>query len=120
MRILHIEDDTFKHHSIKRVLEGCGKMEIVWVNNLEDGLAQIANEFDLIITDMWYPVKPGAPETESGSLLIQTAKEQQWNIPIILCSSVRYRIPEIYGTIYYSDKEDWESELRSMIQRIGK
>ena len=56
MRVLNIEDDTFKHNDICKALSGCGIKEVEWSNNLADGWKQIKNSidsnnpYDLIIT----------------------------------------------------------------------
>ena len=65
MRVLNIEDDTFKHNDICKALSGCGIKDVEWSNNLVDGWKQIKNSmdsnnpYDLIITDMYYPDEPG-------------------------------------------------------------
>ena len=64
MRVLNIEDDTFKHNDICKALSGCGIKDVEWSNNLADGWKQIKNSmdsnnpYDLIITDMYYPDEP--------------------------------------------------------------
>ena len=61
MRVLNIEDDTFKHNDICKALSECGIKDVEWSNNLADGWKQIKNSmdsnnpYDLIITDMYYP-----------------------------------------------------------------
>ena len=78
MRVLNIEDDTFKHHDICKALSGCGIKEVEWSNNLADGWKQIKNSidsnnpYDLIITDMYYPDEPGGREEQSGDVLIDS------------------------------------------------
>ena len=65
MRVLNIEDDTFKHNDICKALSGCGIKDVEWSNNLADGWKEIKNSidsnnpYDLIITDMYYPGEPG-------------------------------------------------------------
>ena len=67
---------------------------------------------------MWYPEYSGGQEAESGEKLINTVKENRWNIPIILCSSVNYRFPEILGSVHYSENEDWENILIQLVKQI--
>ena len=38
MRVLNIEDDTFKHNDICKALSGCGIKDVEWSNNLADGI----------------------------------------------------------------------------------
>lgn len=124
MRILHIEDNAIKHSSIVRVIKECTQCEIDWERYLIDGKKKIAasiesgNPYDLIISDMWYPQMSGEKEVESGKFLIEYIREKQYNIPIIICSSVIYKIPGIYGTVYYSEKEDWELQLSCLIKNL--
>lgn len=125
MYILNLEDNIYKHYDICKALRngGLGKIDIECVGNLEDGIRRIkeqidlAKPYDLIITDMWYPERPGEKDTESGEILIKKVKDNGWDIPIILCSSVMYRYKEILGSVHYSEKEDWENELTEMIKR---
>ena len=124
MHVLNIEDDAIKHRDICRVLENCGITEIDWAKNLEDGIARLqqpdnqSKSYDLIITDMFYPLAPGGRETEAGEILIKKVKQMNLNIPIILCSSINYRIPEILGTVHYMNHVDWENDLRELINKI--
>ena len=46
MRVLNIEDDTFKHNDICKALSGCGIKDVEWSNNLADGWKQIKNSMD--------------------------------------------------------------------------
>lgn len=119
MFILNIEDDIYKHHDICTALKrgGFSSLQIDCEENLEGGMNRIKKQiesgkpYDLIITDMWYPECPGGMEKESGVKLIHAAKENRWDIPIILCSSVCYRTSCILGCVHYSENEDWESEI---------
>ena len=90
MRVLNIEDDTFKHNDICKALSGCGIKDVEWSNNLADGWKQIKNSidsnnpYDLIITDMYYPGEPGGRE------------EQNHNT----CNSLLQRESQIPGNIW--------------------
>ena len=75
-------------------------------------------DYDLVITDMYYPLEPGGSEEEAGKILISKMKEMQLNIPIIVCSSARYRIEEILGAVLYSEKSDWERQLQEMVRSL--
>ena len=122
MRILNIEDDAIKHNDICKVIKSCGSMKIDWARNLESGVDKIregiqgGTPYDLVITDMWYPREPGGEDQESGAALIQLIQQEKWELPVILCSSVRYRIPGILGAIHYSKNENWEDELKKLIK----
>lgn len=126
MYILNLEDNIFKHNDICKVIKRgpFNDVKIDCIGNLKDGIRKIedmikqGNPYDLIITDMWYPEKPGGDDSDSGKILIQKAQDHGWKIPIILCSSVRYCFPEITGSIYYSKNEDWETKLINLIKGI--
>ncbi len=122
MRVIHFEDDSMKHSKIARELQSCGIQEIEWVRTLNDGIHKLTledNTYDLIISDMWFPKESGTPDEESGHELITFAKKHELNIPIIICSSIQYRIPDILGAIHYSDKSNWEQELRELVNQIN-
>lgn len=124
MKVLNIEDNAFKHNDICKVLKKCGITEIDWARNLEDGVKRIETQiekdvpYDVVITDMWYPAYPGGADAASGEELIRLSKEKGWNLGIILCSSVHYRINGILGSVHYSERSDWESEIVALINRM--
>ena len=123
MRVLNLEDDVAKHNNICKVLKRNGFIRIDWAKNLEDGMELIKSSIDssdpymLVVTDMYYPLVKGGKEEQAGEILINRIKKMHIDIPIIVCSSVRYRIPDILGTVYYSEKIDWEDELRGLIKK---
>lgn len=122
MRILNIEDTATKHADITRALRQSGITDVDWAKNLEDGLAVLkdpAVKYDLVITDMYYPIEPGGYETEAGMVLIEKMRDMQLSIPIIVCSSARLRIFGILGTVYYAPGADWESELKGLLESLG-
>lgn len=126
MFVLNIEDDVFKHHNICKALRDGGfkDLHIECKGNLNDGIEiieennKIGKPYDLIITDMWYPESSGGREAESGEKLIKIAKDNGWNIPIILCSSVNYNYPGILGSVHYSENEDWENKMIHLVRKI--
>lgn len=118
MNILNLEDDIIKHNAIKKVILSCVNAKIDNARNLEDGLDLLKNnEYDLIITDMWYPLRKGEKDSESGEKLVRLIKEENLNIPIIICSSIQYRF-NTYGCIKYSEHTNWEDELRNLINAL--
>lgn len=124
MPILNIEDDVIKHSKIARVLEDCRVQEADWAKNLEEAVhlteeaAVRGIPYDLVITDMYYPLTQGGEETEAGLQFIERMREKEPDLPIVLCSSVRYRMPEIFGTVYYSEHADWECELHKLLESL--
>lgn len=126
MRVINFEDDPIKHRAIRDVLESCRITDIDSVRNLEDGVAMYkeaintGNPYDLIISDMSYPAMKGGYEEQSGEKLLEIAASENWNTPIIICSSLNYNLPEAYGSLYYSENEDWEGKLRGYIDGLRK
>lgn len=120
MKVLNVEDTAIKHANIRKVLNQSGITEIDWAKNLADGIAllQRPKVYDLVITDMYYPLESGGSEEEAGKILIGKMKEMQLNIPIIVCSSARYRIEEILGAVLYSEKNDWERQLQELVRSL--
>lgn len=122
--LLNIEDDTFKHNDICKALSGCGIKDVEWSNNLADGWKQIKNSidsnnpYDLIITDMYYPDEPGGREEQSGDVLIDRVIKNKITIPVILCSSVNLKYPEIYGCVYYSRERNWEADMQTLVNSL--
>lgn len=122
MKILNIEDTATKHADITRALRKSGVTDIDWAKNLEDGLAMLRDPsvtYDLVITDMYYPIEPGGFETEAGTILIDKMREMQLSIPIIVCSSTHLRIPGVLGTVYYAPRADWERQLQELMQTLN-
>lgn len=116
MNILNIEDTAIKHNDICKVLREKETINIDWVKNLEDALEKIEkNSYDLIITDMYYPLVRGGAEEEAGMKLIEELQQLHIRTPIIVCSSVKLKISEVLGTICYSKESNWEDELREMV-----
>lgn len=124
MRILNIEDTMLKHMDIARAVRKLGRVELDHAKNLKSGLTMIEASFaenrpyDVIISDMYYPADEDGVDADSGNRLIEIMKEKEANIPIIICSTVRFRIPEILGVVYYSANADWERELLELLKEV--
>lgn len=126
MHILIVEDSAFKYKDICNAITDAGYRgaAIEHAEYLEDAFKKIEKNpetkypYDLIITDMWYPIEKGGYEVESGDVLIKTMKEKGIDIPIILCSSARYAYPGILGTVHYSKNEVWEMKLAALLTEV--
>ena len=125
MKVLNIEDDTFKHNGICKGLTSCGVNTVYREKNYEDGCKAIKNAedagkpYDLIITDMYYPREAGGREEASGELIIQKVIDQELKVPVILCSSVNLRFSEIFGCVYYNKIRNWEDDLTLLINKLA-
>lgn len=115
-----------KQTAIARVVRSVCDAEIDWVMDVASGLEKIKEAngqgcpYDLAITDMQYPLEKDAEIDENaGEVFLQQIQEQQVDLPVIVCSSMRLRIREAYGCVWYHDRNDWETDLRSLIQKCG-
>lgn len=81
-------------------------------------LVTAINPYDLIITDMYYPDEPGGREEQSGDVLIDRVIKNKITIPVILCSSVNLKYPEIYGCVYYSRERNWEADMQTLVNSL--
>lgn len=125
LKILHLEDNAMKQTAIARVLHDVCEAEIDWVMDVASGMKKIeeikeqGDMYDLAITDMQYPLKKGTGiDEDAGEVFIGRMKDQNVEIPIIVCSSMRLRIREAYGCVWYHERNDWEMELRGMVRNL--
>lgn len=127
MRVLNIEDTMSKHVAVKRSLNKCGINDdmIEHATTAVEGLAMIdvaieeEKPYSLIVLDMFFPIFPGERMTEAGMYVLEELKNRNLKIPVIVCSSVRYCLPNVVGCIYYNEwKGDLDADMREMIEKI--
>lgn len=122
MKVLNFEDNVYKHSGIVKVLKRLGITDVTWVKSVEDGIDEIEDSkepFDLIISDMHYPVKSrGESDFSAGEKLIDTLRDKGLDIPVIICSSMRIYIPGMYGTVWYDERSDWQEDLEKMVKGL--
>ena len=122
MKILNVEDDPYKHQDIKRALNRMGITDITLEESVNGAVISVLesienhNPFDLIISDMQFPLfTNGRPDDDAGMTFIAELKEQNIDIPIIVCSSFRLNIPEVLGCVHYSRNTDLWEEFKKLI-----
>ena len=122
-RVLIIEDNVYKAIDIKRALSMSGIRDILKVNNQEEAWKIIYNsmnqekEISLIVTDMHYPLASGGiADEEAGFKLIERLKEEGIKIPVIVCSSYKYNISEILGSVWYSNLRDLDLDFKELLE----
>lgn len=128
MKGLNFEDNIYKANAIRKVLfNRCGVTAVELVSNVEDGLQMleeaesVGEPFDLIITDMHFPMRSGAvSDTEAGEKLVQILQEQGNRTNIIVCSSRNMKLLGVYGCIWYSKISDWEEELYDLVKTMER
>ena len=125
MRVLNVEDDPSKHHQIKSALNRMGIGDITLAEYENDALISVLesiennNPYDLIITDMQFPLfSNGKPYDDAGMTFLAELKEHNVDIPVIVCSSFRLRIPDVLGCVHYSKDTDLWDEFQKLIADI--
>lgn len=125
MRLIHLEDSAIKRAEINRILEDLRVFDVVWVKNMEDGQEAIKKAiadqkpFDLAITDMNYPLASGeSSEVMAGEHFMDWVKKEGLSLPIIVCSSINYDYPGVWGNVWYQPARDWESDMRDCVKRF--
>ena len=121
-KILLVEDNIYKAVDIKRALGACGTMNITHVGFFEDALEKLEEDatFDLIITDMCYPLYRGEDtDDEAGFKLIEYLKTMQYEIPVVICSTSNYENVEmIFGAVWYSELNDIKRDFKRIIEKL--
>lgn len=122
-RIINIEDSMGKHWDIMRALKWNGYRELDQATTAEEGLSMIekaieeGNTYDLLVTDMHFSVN-GVDNVKAGMYVIEELKRRNIQIPIIVCSSLRYNIPEIAGCVFYNKSRDLNWDFKEILEKI--
>lgn len=124
MKTLYFEDDSYKQWKVSTVLEQVG-IHADWVTNLQEGFrkweeAAAENEpYELILTDMQFPLSPGSPVcVTAGDQVIARLREGKDPVPVIVCSSMPYHVPDAYGCVWYTDGKPWQNDLIRLLQNV--
>lgn len=125
LKVLIIDDSVYKAMDITRALEFSGVRDITRVQNQESAfeiLYQSVEDkmpFNLIVTDMHYPLAKGMEaDYDAGFILIERLKEEEINIPVIICSSRNYNAPEILGTVWYNELCDLNRAFKELLNSL--
>ena len=123
-RVLNFEDLASKHAAVVRALYQCGISNVDHAITATEGLEMMekaiaeGKPYDLVVTDMYFPVFPGDGDSPAGLYVIEELKNRQINVPIIVCSSARMVIPEVVGCIHYNYRRDLDEDMRELIEEI--
>lgn len=125
LKVLIIEDNVFKAMDITRALEFSGVRDITRVRDQEAAFEILYQSvegempFNLIVTDMHYPLAKGMEaDYDAGFILIERLKEEEINIPVIICSSRNYTEPGIWGTVWYNELCDLNGNFKELLNRL--
>ena len=80
-----------------------------------------SKKVDLIVTDMQYPLMAGGRvDKDAGFKLIERMKEEQIEIPVIICSTSNYEgVTGILGSVWYrGEAGDLEGDFKEVLGRI--
>ena len=119
MKILLVEDTAEKRVRIKRAFrnkEAIFSQAKTLVEAKE--ILEENTDFDLIITDMYFPNESGELELkDAGEQLIHFASLKNLSIPIIICSRQRYRIEEknVLGSVHFRESTNLEREFNRLL-----
>lgn len=125
MKIIQFEDTAAKRSSVKTVLRRFGVRDSAWAQSVEEGLqmmeeaASEGHPYDVIISDMYYPITKYGPEAQAGKELIRLLQEKGIDTPVIVLSSTRFHIENSYRTLWYDERSDWERELTQVLKEIA-
>lgn len=118
------DDDVFKGNDIRKALEFNGVRNIMTVRDQEKLWEQIyrgKEKIDLIVTDMEYPLEAGeAVDEDAGFKLIERMQKEKINIPVIVCSSLNYSIPDILGNVWYNELNDLNFNFKEVLDKLEK
>lgn len=124
-RALVVENEVIKYMAIKKALEFNGIREIQIVGNQEAVWEELVKaeqrgeKFDLIVTDMHYPLREREkPNPDAGFILLDEMKKSGYQIPVIICSSLNFREPRALGCVWYRENESLEFAFMDVLQRI--
>lgn len=124
-KVLNIEDTMSKHVDIVRALNRCGVPNVVHAATAVEALDMIEKAieggmpYDVIVSDMYFPISPCGMETQAGMYVIEELEARGIDVPVIVCSSARMVIPDIVGCIHYSPyRNDLDADMREMIEIV--
>lgn len=122
MRALIIDDNVFKQIDIRKALEWNGIRNIDSVSYQDEALEKIRNnDYNLIITDMHYPLEKGMDsDKEAGYKLIDILEKENIETPIIICSSQNWTSPKILGTVWYNKSRDLDWDFKDILKKLNK
>lgn len=119
-----VDDDVFKGADIRKALEFNGIRNVIIVRNQEKLWNQIyhgEDKIDLIVTDIQYPLEAGETvDEEAGFKLIERMEKEKIDIPVIVCSSLNYSIPNILGSVWYNELSDLNSRFKEALSKLEK
>lgn len=126
-KVINIEDDILKHATISRSLRNLGVLEVAHASTAEQGINIIKTAikteepYELLVLDMHFSIDGVHLNNRAGEYVINKLKEEGIEIPIIVCSSIRYNSDDVFGCVWFNeDKVDILYEFRVLMSRLKK
>lgn len=127
LRAIIVEDSILKAMDIRKALGFNGIKDVSIVPDQEKLWQEIyqggegGEPVGLIVTDMHYPMAAGeAPDEEAGMKLLARMEREGIHIPVIICSSKNYRIPEALGCVWYNKLNDIALDFREVLALLSE
>lgn len=126
-KVLLLEDNLNKAMDVKSALIFCGIRDVIWEKYQDIGFERIYEHakqdtpIQLIITDMQYPLHSGdGINEEAGFKLIERLKQEQLDIPVIICSTGNFEnaASEVLGIVCYNPNRNLDWDLKSIIDKL--
>ena len=73
--------------------------------------------YDLLICDMHFDFY-GELRGDAGERTMKFLREKGIEIPIVFCSSQNYKVPGAYDNIYFSERANWEDDIRRVVRSL--
>lgn len=123
-----VDDEILKAVEIRKALNFNRITDVGIVSNQEklwDAVYENNNggkKVDLIVTDMRYPLTAGGRvDRDAGFKLIERMKEEQIEIPVIICSTSNYEgVAGILGSVWYrGEAGDLGADFKEVLDRLS-
>lgn len=124
-KVINIEDTILKHIAIKRALNKCGVILVDQEETAEKGIEQIEkaikeeNPYDLLVLDMHFCAN-GINDKRAGLYVIEQLKNKNIQIPIVVCSSIRFEnLDRVEACIYYNEwSGDLDFDIKEIVEKL--
>lgn len=60
----------------------------------------------------------GQDDREAGQKTLKQIREMGCDVPVVVCSSQNWKIPETAGTIFYNPRRNWEREADEVLKKV--
>ena len=118
MQVLIVDDEVFKRIAIKRALEEFCPARTDFATTVEEALQRVGEQpYDLILSDMNYPLKRGEPNTwNAGEILVKRLRERGLLVPVIICSSENVTGTAATGSVWFHPERILSWDLQRVMR----